>query len=393
MPSPRQMPQALTTIARRRRRSPASRSRSRRPAGRTPRRDSASAASADQRREGRLVAAPSMLARRPDRIDSRLRRSIAARRSRSSRVASATPVAPDRTDDRRAACRRDLVELPRQLGGDLARAAGGSGRSSTVAEPGVGLPPARLGVLARFEDEEGADRAEHRRRRPCRAAPRPEIGAPAQAQPPPAQYEDHVLALGDAGAADEEDVALAGADAPPGDLDGADAGDLLAHEGARRAGDLVDDRDVAGDEVGELRQEERRAEVVGQALVEERRLRRRRVREALEDGRVGRHVALAAVGGDDHVGVAEDVEVAGDAGVVEREARGVGAEPLPRSPSGAGRASSGSACRGRAAPSDGWRRAAKLVEVDDRAAAARPRPSPASGRRGPRRGSRPGRCR
>ncbi len=44
---------------------------------------------------------------------------------------------------------------------------------------------------------------------------------------------------------------------------------LLAHEGARRARHLVDDGDVAGDEVGELRQEKRRAEVVGEPLVDE----------------------------------------------------------------------------------------------------------------------------
>ncbi len=44
---------------------------------------------------------------------------------------------------------------------------------------------------------------------------------------------------------------------------------------------------------------------------------------------VDRLVAGATVGGDHRVGVAEDVEVAGDASVLERQARGVDAEPLP----------------------------------------------------------------
>ena len=52
--------------------------------------------------------------------------------------------------------------------------------------------------------------------------------------------------------------------------------------------------------------------------------------QAVEDGGIGRHVALAAVGGNNGVRVRKDVEIAGDAGVGEREARGIGAEPLPR---------------------------------------------------------------
>ena len=48
-----------------------------------------------------------------------------------------------------------------------------------------------------------------------------------------------------------------------------DAGRLLAHEGARGAGDAVHDRDVAGQQVGQLRQEQRRPQVGRQPLVQE----------------------------------------------------------------------------------------------------------------------------
>jgi hypothetical protein len=48
-----------------------------------------------------------------------------------------------------------------------------------------------------------------------------------------------------------------------------DARAFLAHEGARRAGHLVHDGDVAGEQVGKLREEERRAQFGGQLLVEQ----------------------------------------------------------------------------------------------------------------------------
>ena len=58
----------------------------------------------------------------------------------------------------------------------------------------------------------------------------------------------------------------------------------------------------------------------------------RRVGRAVETGQdagVHRLVAGAAIGGDDRVGVAQDIEIAGDAGVFQRQSGGIGAEPLP----------------------------------------------------------------
>ena len=54
------------------------------------------------------------------------------------------------------------------------------------------------------------------------------------------------------------------------------------------------------------------------------------LRQAGQDRGVDRDVALAAAGGDDHVGAREHVGVALDAGGVEREPGGIGADALPR---------------------------------------------------------------
>ena len=50
-------------------------------------------------------------------------------------------------------------------------------------------------------------------------------------------------------------IVAAGGDAGVGDADRVEAGTLLAHEGPRSAGDAVHDRDVAGEQIGQLRQE------------------------------------------------------------------------------------------------------------------------------------------
>jgi hypothetical protein len=63
-----------------------------------------------------------------------------------------------------------------------------------------------------------------------------------------------IMPLAVVGAADQRDIALAGLDARMRDPHRVDAGLLLAHEGARGAGDAMHDRDVAGEQVGELRQ-------------------------------------------------------------------------------------------------------------------------------------------
>ena len=54
------------------------------------------------------------------------------------------------------------------------------------------------------------------------------------------------------------------------------------------------------------------------------------LRQAAENGAVGGKIALAAAGGHDHVHAAEQLRIALGPGAVEREAGGVGADPLPR---------------------------------------------------------------
>ena len=81
--------------------------------------------------------------------------------------------------------------------------------------------------------------------------------------------EKHVRMLGTQRAADQRMRRLAGADARRSRLDRRNAGTFLAHEGARRAGHLVDDRNVAGEQVGELRQEQCRPQLGGQLFVEQ----------------------------------------------------------------------------------------------------------------------------
>ena len=104
---------------------------------------------------------------------------------------------------------------------------------------------------------------------------------------------------------------------------------LLAHEGPRRPRDAVHDRDVAGREVGELRQEQGRPDIAEEALVQVG-AGIGRVSEPGQDLAVDRVVALAAAGGDDHLGLGLAGRVVLEAGRVEREAGRVAAEALPR---------------------------------------------------------------
>ncbi len=55
-----------------------------------------------------------------------------------------------------------------------------------------------------------------------------------------------------------------------------------------------------------------------------------RLADAGEDAGVDLNVALAAAGGNDHIGVIEEFGIAGDASVGEREARGIDPVALPR---------------------------------------------------------------
>src|SRR5690606_28283448 len=208
--------------------------------------------------------------------------------------------------DRHRSTGGDLGELPLGIRSGLSRLSPALiGRDA--AEARIGLAGARFGMLARFEHQEGSDGTEDRtaaliRPRPYRGrVARPERAADGALQ-------DHVLAAGKGGAANEEDVALAGTYTPPGDLDGADAGDFLTEKGARRAGHLVHDGDVAGEEVGQLRQEKRRAQVAAQALIEEF-AGLGRIRQAFQDGAVSFRIAFAGAGRDDQMRLTEELRV------------------------------------------------------------------------------------
>ncbi|HWU15225.1 MAG TPA: hypothetical protein VN157_14585, partial [Caulobacter sp.] len=81
--------------------------------------------------------------------------------------------------------------------------------------------------------------------------------------------ENDVETFGRKRATDERVGRLAGLDAGKGSFDRRDAGRFLAHEGARRTGDLVHDRDVAGEQVRKLGEEQRRAQFGRQLFIEE----------------------------------------------------------------------------------------------------------------------------
>src|SRR5262245_31507050 len=89
------------------------------------------------------------------------------------------------------------------------------------------------------------------------------------------------------------------------------------------------DGDVAGEQVGELRQEQRRAQIVHQLFIEEAG-RQVAFRGRVEDRNIDCDVALAATGGDDHVHPREDFLVTLDAGGVQRKARGISTDALPQ---------------------------------------------------------------
>ncbi len=88
------------------------------------------------------------------------------------------------------------------------------------------------------------------------------------------------------------------------------------------------DGNIAGEQVGKLRQEQRRPQVAHQPLVEEGAW-VFRVLDTGEDGAVDGEIALAAAGGDDHVHARENVGLALDAGGVERKTGSIGADALP----------------------------------------------------------------
>jgi hypothetical protein len=195
------------------------------------------------------------------------------------------------------------------------------------AETGEALGAARLRMLAGLDHQKRAERAERKAGARLAVPHRYELVLQAEA----AELVKHqqVGALGVVTAADQRDVALARCDPRMRDPDRVDARGLFAHEGARRPGHPVHDRDVAGEQVRKLREEQRRAKIAHQPFVEKG-LRLLRGRQAGQDRRVGGDIALAAARRNDHVGAREDLCVALDARGVERKARRIGADALPR---------------------------------------------------------------
>ena len=91
----------------------------------------------------------------------------------------------------------------------------------------------------------------------------------------------------------------------------------------------MDNGNIAGEQIGELRQEQRRPQVAHQPFVE----------EGFgiggfglvgQDRRIDGDVALAAAGRHDHVHASEQLGIALHAGTGESKPRGIGADPLPR---------------------------------------------------------------
>ncbi len=90
----------------------------------------------------------------------------------------------------------------------------------------------------------------------------------------------------------------------------------------------MDDGDIAGQKVGQLCQEQGRAQVDAEPLVEKHVMVVSRRRSG-EDRAVDRFVALSAASRDDHVHGRAKGLVTLHAGVFERQSGGVDAEPLP----------------------------------------------------------------
>ena len=81
--------------------------------------------------------------------------------------------------------------------------------------------------------------------------------------------DEQILALAIMRPSDQRDVAFAGCDPRQRDAHCVRSRYLFAHEGARGAADTVHDGDVAGEQVGKLRQEQGRPQFGGQLLVEQ----------------------------------------------------------------------------------------------------------------------------
>ena len=90
----------------------------------------------------------------------------------------------------------------------------------------------------------------------------------------------------------------------------------------------MDDRNIAGEQIGELSQEQRRPQTVHQPFVEKAGS-RIAFCGGVQNRDIDRQIALAAGGRDDHVHPAQDFLVALDACGIQRQPGGIGPDPLP----------------------------------------------------------------
>jgi len=109
-----------------------------------------------------------------------------------------------------------------------------------------------------------------------------------------------ILALAVLRTADQRDVALTSGDARQRNPRRVDARSFLAHESARRSRNAVHDGNVAGQQIRQLRQKERRAQIVHQPLIKKPGS-GVAFRCHVQNVAVDREIALAAAGGDNHV--------------------------------------------------------------------------------------------
>src|ERR1700733_6516016 len=181
-------------------------------------------------------------------------------------------------------------------------------------------------MRSRLDDEKGAARAEREARvflaRPYRFELVLEVVIAELVE------NQQVLALAVMRTSDQRDVALAGRYACERDPRRIHTRDFLAHESARGSRHAVHDGDVAGQEVRQLRQEQRRTQIAHQAVIEKagRGIARR---GGVENAGIDREIALTAAGGHNHVHPSEDFLVALDPGGIQRKPGGIGPDPLP----------------------------------------------------------------
>jgi hypothetical protein len=90
----------------------------------------------------------------------------------------------------------------------------------------------------------------------------------------------------------------------------------------------MDNRDIAGEQIRELGQKQRRPQIIHQPFVEEGR-RRVAFDVAVNNGQIDGDIALAAAGRDDHIHPPEDFLITFHAGRIQRQPGGIGADALP----------------------------------------------------------------